>query len=114
MKNSDAVVPYISGEGGLLLNNYTIKTAESYKRTIGGIKTAAGILAAVMFVLSGVAAVVGGVCLNAYFGIAFFGAYYAVLPLLLAAVVAVSVFGCALLIIKIMRMTPIDVIRESN
>ena len=72
------------------------------------------IIAAIVFVLSCIAIPVVGVCLNARFGIAFFGAYYAVLPIVFVGIVAVTVLACIMPIVKIVHMTPIDVIANSN
>ncbi len=72
------------------------------------------IIAAIVFVLSCIAIPVVGVCLNARFGIAFFGVYYAVLPIVFVGIVAVTVLACIMPIVKIVHMTPIDVIANSN
>lgn len=165
IKNTRSVMPYITGESGLLLYNYTIYSADTYKKTIVGIQTAAGILAAVfgvfavilflnfllqsfidkfftlgvlkangannvglfkvflcealaiaaiVFVLSSIAAIVVGICINAQFGIAFFGMYYEAIPIVFVGIAVVTFLACLMPISKIVRMTPIDIIAKSN
>lgn len=163
VKNSRAIVPYISGKSGLILNNYAVYSADAHKVTISRLKQTTGILAAVFFVFASIltlnfllqsftdkfyalgilkangcnsggcfkiflcealiiAAMVFVVAciftvtacelLNAHFGIAFFGMYYAVISLLFVATVAVAVLGCVLPIIKILRISAVDLIAK--
>ena len=69
------------------------------------------VLATVVFMLTSVATIACCLCLNAHFGIAFFGAYFSVFPLLFMVVFVTSILGCSLPIIKIMHMTSVDIIK---
>ncbi len=110
----------------LLLLNFLLQSFTDRYRSLGilkanGANTAglfkvffceAAVISGIVFILSSIITVAACECMNAVFGIAFFGAYYFSLPLLFCAVAAIGLVGCVLPLRGIMRMTSIEVINR--
>lgn len=73
------------------------------------------VVAAAVFLFACAATAVVCACLNAYFGIAFFGAYYFVFPALLAVLSGIAVLACLIPTLGVLRIgSPIGIIAENS